>query len=187
MDAPRTYSPLQRTLHWITALAVIAMIPIGLYMVRRGAATNFDSLTNTLYSWHKLIGFCILWLVVVRIIVRLMRGAPPPEPTLNPLQRFAAEATHFGIYVLLLVVPILGWLGVSYFGARGAALGITLPAIVSENQGLAKTILAYHGWAALALGALVLMHIGAALMHKVVLKDGVFARMWPDKRDTSQA
>lgn len=182
MDAPRSYSPLQRTLHWITALAVIATIPVGLYMVRRGVATNFDGLTNTLYSWHKLIGFSILWLVVVRVIVRLVRGAPPPEPSLNVLQRLAAEATHLGIYVLLLVVPILGWIGVSAFGARTAALGITLPAIVAENQEFAKTILSYHGWAALALGALALMHIGAALMHKVVLKDGVFARMWPDRR-----
>ena len=78
METARSYSPLQRMLHWITALGVIIMIPVGLYMVRRGVWSNFDALTNTLYSWHKFIGFCILWLIVVRIIVRLVRGAPPP-------------------------------------------------------------------------------------------------------------
>lgn len=178
MEALRSYSPLQRTLHWIIAAAVFIMIPVGLYMVQRGAWSNFDALTNTLYSWHKFIGFCILWLVVVRIIVRLMRGAPPPEP-LHPLQQFAASATHFGLYALILLVPILGWTGVSAYGARGTPFGFNLPEIIAQNQSLGETILAYHGWAAILLGLLALMHIGAALMHRFILKDRVFARMWP--------
>jgi cytochrome b561 len=178
MEALRSYSPLQRTLHWIIAAAVFIMIPVGLYMVQRGAWSNFDALTNTLYSWHKFIGFCILWLVVVRIIVRLMRGAPPPEP-LHPLQQFAASATHFGLYVLILLVPILGWTGVSAYGARGTPFGFNLPEIIAQNQSLGETLLAYHGWAAILLGLLALMHIGAALMHRFILKDRVFARMWP--------
>jgi cytochrome b561 len=178
MEALRSYSPLQRTLHWIIAAAVFIMIPVGLYMVQRGAWSNFDALTNTLYSWHKFIGFCILWLVVVRIIVRLVRGAPPPEP-LHPLQQFAASATHFGLYALILLVPILGWTGVSAYGARGTPFGFNLPEIIAQNQSLGETLLAYHGWAAILLGLLALMHIGAALMHRFILKDRVFARMWP--------
>jgi cytochrome b561 len=157
---------------------VIVMIPLGLYMVNRGNWSNFDAMTNTLYSWHKLIGFCVLWLVVVRIIVRLTRGAPPPVP-LHPLQQFAASATHLGLYVLLAVVPILGWTGLSAYGAMDVALGITLPSVIPKNEALSETLLAYHGWAAIGLGLLVLMHVGAALMHRFVFKDGVFARMWP--------
>ncbi len=185
MDTSRSYSPLQRMLHWIVALGVICMIPVGLYMVRRGVWSNFDAMTNTLYSWHKFIGFCLLWLIVVRVIVRLMRGAPPPVP-LHPLQRIASEATHFGLYVLLLLVPILGWTGVSAYGARGTPFGFQLPEIIAQNQPLGEMILKYHGWAAILLGLLALMHIGAALMHRFIIKDGVFARMWPgagDKRD----
>ena len=184
METPRSYSPLQRTLHWITAAVVIVMIPLGLYMVQRGAWSNFDALTNTLYSWHKLIGFCLLWLIVARIVVRLVRGAPPQVP-LHPLQHFAAEATHLGLYALLIVVPILGWTGVSAYGARGTALGFTLPQIIVENQDLGNAILAYHGWAAILLGLLALMHIGAALMHRFIFKDGVFARMWPGADEKS--
>jgi cytochrome b561 len=181
MENSRSYSPLQRMLHWIIALGVICMVPVGLYMVNRGKWSNFDALTNTLYSWHKLIGFCLLWLIVVRVIVRLMRGAPPPVP-LHPLQKFASEATHFGLYVLLLVVPLLGWAGVSAYGARGTPL-FNLPAILSENQDLGNKILYYHGWVAIGLGLLALMHIGAALMHRFVFKDGVFQRMWPGSGD----
>ena len=79
----------------------------------------------------------------------------------------------------LLIVPILGWTGVSAYGARGALFGFNLPEIIAQNQGLGEAILQYHGWAAILLGLLVLMHIGAALMHRFILKDGVFARMWP--------
>ena len=178
METSRSYTPLQRTLHWVIAAAVLVMIPIGLYMVNRGKWSNFDALTNTLYSWHKLIGFCVLWLVVARIIVRLMRGAPPQVP-LHPLQKFAADASHLAMYVLLAIVPILGWTGVSAYGARGTPLGFELPQIIAENQDLGNAILAYHGWAAILLGLIVLVHISAALMHRFILKDGVFARMWP--------
>lgn len=182
METSRSYSPLQRTLHWIIAAGVIVMIPAGLYMVRRGKWSDFDALTNTIYSWHKLIGFCLLWLIAIRVIVRLVRGAPPPVP-LHPLQRFAADASHLGLYVLLIVVPILGWTGLSAYGAMDVALGIKLPPIISKNEALSETILYYHGWAAIGLGLLALVHIGAALMHRFIIKDGVFARMWPGSGD----
>jgi cytochrome b561 len=186
MDTARSYTPLQRTLHWIIALGVIIMIPVGLYMVRRGAWSDFDALTNTLYSWHKFIGFCILWLVVLRVIVRLIRGAPPPVP-LHPLLKIASGVTHFGLYVLLLLVPILGWTGVSAYGARGTPFGFELPEIIAKNGPLGEAILQYHSWAAILLCLLALMHIGAGLMHRFILKDGVFARMWPGAGPSNMA
>jgi cytochrome b561 len=102
---------------------------------------------------------------------------------LNILQRVAAEATHLGIYLLLFLVPILGWVGVSAYGARDVAGGLALPEIIGKNEELATRILSLHGWAAYALGALVAAHIGAALMHRIILRDGVFQRMWPSRRE----
>jgi cytochrome b561 len=186
MEARRSYSPLQRTLHWIIALGVIVMIPVGIYMVNRGVWSNFDALTNTLYSWHKFIGFCLLWLIILRVIVRLTRGAPPPEP-LHPVLQFGANVSHFALYALLVIVPILGWTGVSAYGARGTPFGFELPEIIAQNGPLGETILAYHGWAAMLLGLVALTHIGAALMHRFILKDGVFARMWPGAGGKDQA
>jgi cytochrome b561 len=182
MAKPNSYSPLQKILHWLIALLVLGMLAVGLYMVYRGNATNFDDLTNTLYTWHKTVGFVVLWLVVVRAFVRLTRGAPPPEPSLNILQRIAAEVTHLGIYLLLLVVPVLGWVGVSAYGARGVVGGLSLPELIAKDDGLGERILWLHGWAAYALGALIAGHIGAALLHRFILRDGVFQRMWPSHR-----
>jgi cytochrome b561 len=83
------------------------------------------------------------------------------------------------LYVLLFLVPVLGWTGVSAYGARGTPFGFQLPEIIAQNQGLGETILRYHGWAAILLGLIALTHVGAALMHRFIIKDGVFARMWP--------
>ncbi len=195
MTRPSSYSPLQRSLHWLIALLVLGLLCVGLYMTWRGGSSAiltpvlgaspkaFDGLTSTLYTWHKSIGFLVLWLMLLRLVVRIRSGAPAPEPSLNPLQRIAATATHHLLYVLLLAAPVLGWVGVSAYGARGVVGGFNLPELVAKDERLANTLLGFHGWAALAIVALVAMHIGAALMHRLVLKDGVFQRMWPSRRE----
>jgi cytochrome b561 len=179
---PDSYSPLQKSLHWLIAVLVVGMIAVGVYMTRRGIATSFDAVTAVLYTYHKTIGFLVLWLVVLRAAVRVTRGVPAPEPSLNALQRIASEVTHLGIYALLIIVPVLGWVGVSAFGATGIIGGFSLPSLVGQDERLAKTVLWLHGWAAIILGALVAAHVGAALMHKIFLKDGVFDRMMPGRR-----
>ncbi|WP_342360476.1 cytochrome b [Terrarubrum flagellatum] len=185
MTSPTGYSPPAKWLHWLTAFAVLGMIPLGLYMVRRGAITNFDELTNTLYTTHKTVGFLVFWLVGMRIVYRVRAGAPAPAATLTPLERIASGAVHHLLYVLLPVVPLLGWAGVSAYGARETLGGFSLPPLLPNNPPLGETILAIHGYAALLMAALILAHIGGALMHGVIKQDGVLNRMigwWPLKR-----
>ncbi|HSI40696.1 MAG TPA: cytochrome b [Xanthobacteraceae bacterium] len=176
--SPR-YSYPARLLHWGVAAFVAVLIPLGLYMVARGKATDFDALTGSLYSLHKLLGFLVLWLIVVRVLVRLTRGAPPPVATLTPFERIASRAVHFALYVLLLVVPPLGWAGVSAYPALDVFGLFNLPAILPPNEALANRILGLHGLAAQILGILVLLHIAAALHHRFIKRDGVLRRMWP--------
>lgn len=178
-DRPSTYSGGQKLLHWVIALIVLTLIGVGLYMVRRGAATNFDATTNQLYTAHKTFGAIVLTLVVLRVILRITRGVPEPAPTLNRLQRIAAESVHGLLYIMLLVVPILGWLGVSAYDARGLLGGFQLPALLGKDTMLGEAILKYHGYAAFFLMALIAAHIGAAFLHGVILRDGVVKRMLP--------
>lgn len=178
-SAPNSYSPLQKALHWGIALLVLFMIPVGLYMTNRGATTNFDALTNTLYTWHKSFGFLILLLVGWRIVVRRSRGAPAPVETLTPMERFVSEAVHKALYVLLALVPLLGWAAVSAYPARGVLFGLSLPPIMPVNQSLASLLFLGHKVAAIALAALIAAHFGAAMMHWLVKKDGVMRRMLP--------
>lgn len=176
---PARYGFTARLLHWTVAIFVICLIPLGLYMVARGEATNFDALTGSLYSLHKLLGFLVLWLIVMRVLVRLRRGAPPPVATLTPVERLVSGAVHAGLYLLLLVVPLLGWAGVSAYPALDVFGLFNLPAILPPDEPLANRILGLHGLLAQLLGLLALLHIAAALFHRFVKRDGVMRRMWP--------
>lgn len=176
---PLGYSSLQKALHWLVALMVLIMIPVGLYMVQRGVATKFDAFTNQLYTMHKTFGFVLLWLVVLRIVVRFRSGAPAPEASLKPIQVFVSEAVHKALYVLLVAVPLLGWAGVSAYPATGILFGLSLPQIVPVNPALAEKLLMLHSYAALTMLGLVAAHFGAAMLHFLILKDGVMRRMLP--------
>jgi cytochrome b561 len=180
MSAP-VYAPVQRVLHWVVAIMVAMLATVGFIMAERAEANIWDATTNTMYSNHKLAGFILLCIVAVRIVVRVVKGRPEPVSTLTPMQRIGSESVHGLIYVLLVVTPMLGWIGVSAFGARGVPGGWSLPEIVAVDKDFAKRVLEWHGWAATALVILALAHLGAALYHRIVLKDGVFRRMWPEK------
>lgn len=173
-----TYSTGARHLHWWTVLLIAIQLPLGIVMVRYAAQTNWASPTALMYDSHKLIGLLALVLVLARLTYRLRNGAPADEPTLEPWQRLVSHATHWGIYVLLLVVPLLGWLSVSAYGSQ-RPFGLPVPALVGQSEALYAQFQAMHKAAAILLAVLVAMHIGAALFHYVIRKDGVLNRMWP--------
>lgn len=181
--ASRSYSATARALHWLTALGVFVMLPLGLAMSYRGQVLNlWDGTTETLYSTHKLLGFLLLWLVAGRLVYRLVHGAPPDDPGLPPLQRWAAHLVHWLLYGLLIVVPLLGWIGVSLFPALEVFGLFSLPALAAPDEAAAGRVLGLHGKLALATGALAGLHIAAALYHRFIRGDGVLRRMWPGGR-----
>jgi cytochrome b561 len=176
MAEPATrYGRPARLFHWIGALIVLTMIPVGLWMVQQGLPR---SLQNTLYIYHKNIGVLALALVVVRLGWRLIRGAP--APTGQAWQRRAAALSHTGLYVLLFVLPLSGYVRVRAGGFPIEALdAMGVPALVPRSDALADTAQALHYWAGLALMALVALHFAAALYHALIRRDGVWQRMWP--------
>jgi cytochrome b561 len=177
-DAPGlAYSKAARRFHWWTVLLIAIQVPVGLFMVRYGAATNFAPPTGQLYDAHKLLGLTILLLVAARLIYRLVRGAPADEPTLEPWQKAVSHVTHWAIYAMLLIVPLLGWLAISYYGPF-APFGIPLPALAAQDDAKATQVFFAHMVAAYVLIVLVGMHVGAALFHYVIRRDGVLARIW---------
>lgn len=178
--SPDVYARTPRRLHWWTVALVAIMLPLGFAMDYRGNHLNiWDGVTDNMYSAHKLIGFVVLWLVLYRLYVRFRYGAPPDEPTLEPWQKLASHVTHWSLYALLLLVPIMGWLGVSLYGARTVFNVVSLPPLASPDQAAATTVLAVHGLLAKLMAFLVLAHIGAAMFHHVIRKDNVLRRMLP--------
>ncbi len=191
-ETPLVYSLTARKFHWWTAALVLFMLPLGFAMTYRsadkttmqnGTATVvpgiWDGTTNVMYSTHKLVGFVIFWLVAARLFYRLRNGAPTTEPGLEKWQIAASHATHWLLYLLLLLVPLGGWLGVSLYGERDVFGILSLPPISPVNQALSETVFQLHGLGAFIILLVVGVHIAGAAYHQLVRHDGVLRRMWP--------
>lgn len=190
------YSAAARHYHWWVAALILVQIPIGFYMVYRGnemVGVNdkgepvkgvWDALTGTLYSSHKAIGILIFLIVLLRLGYRLTQGAPRPDPSVPAALTGISHLVHWSIYLLLIVVPIGGYLGISY-GNYLDVFGIPLPALVPENKDMSEEIFEYHELGAKILLGLVAIHIGAALYHRFVRRDRVVERMLPKKSNVA--
>lgn len=175
-----TYRLPARLIHWIMALLVLGMIPVGFLMVQEGLSRP---LQNTLFISHKNIGVLLLVLIVIRILYR-WRNAPPPKPAHLPgWQVKVAGLTHGLLYALLVIMPLAGYVRVRAGGFPIEALdAMGIPALVPRSDALAASAKAVHFYGALALALLVALHVGAALQHVIIKRDGVFERMWPRSR-----
>lgn len=177
---PQYYSFTTRLIHWLTAVLISASLVLGFWMTDRSAANLWDELTNTLYSWHKLIGFLILLITGLRILTKLRSTRPAYPGSVSQGQIQLAKSVQGALYLLLVLVPLFGWAGVTAFPALITVGGYHLPAMpgIPKDQALAKQIFEIHGYLALALVAVATAHIAAGLNHLWLKKDGVFERMW---------
>ena len=132
------------------------------------------------YSWHKSIGVTVLLLALARLAWRLMHPAPVPLAIMPVWQQRAATAVHALLYVLLLAIPLTGWLYSSAAGAQTAYLGLVqLPDLLARDKALAAQLKLVHVTLNYTTLALVVMHAAAALKHHVVDRDDVLRRMLP--------
>jgi cytochrome b561 len=177
----KRFTPLQRALHWLMAAMVVAMLFIGVGMV-----STLHPKFLTLLSIHRPLGIAILVLAVLRIGVRLWRGAPPLPGDLPPWQAAGAKASHYLLYGLLIAMPLIGWSMLSAGGYPILLYGpIHLPKIAPHDDALYAVLRSTHTWLAYLLFATVILHLGAALFHALIRRDGVFASMAPWRSKTS--
>jgi cytochrome b561 len=178
--APTAYSPMARAFHWITVGFVLALVVLGEAMTYRSKKDMWDGLTNGLYSTHKLLGFTLLWIIIARLLYRLTQGAPADEPTLEPWQKSASHVTHWSLYGLLLLVPIMGWRGASQYPALEIFGLFKLPSIAMANEAASANTFFWHATLGKLMALLIATHVGAAFFHHFVRKDGVLRRMLPN-------
>lgn len=173
--AGRGYTGPARAAHWITAALLAVSIPLGLVMTRVEGDLKF-----TLYHWHEWLGFAVWWLAVFRVAWRIGHPPPPHVPPLPRPQKIAAEAVHGLLYLALLAMPIIGWIGNSAFGFPLEPFGLfRLPDLVAKDEALGRRLLDLHGWAGWTVVVLLAMHVGAALHHHVIVRDQTLRRMLP--------
>jgi cytochrome b561 len=181
MTAQQARFPLvSRVLHWLMALMVLAMLFIG-----TGMAASVSERYRFLIAIHRPLGLAVLILVAIRLVNRLINPPPPLPDSLPPLQRVAAKASHVLLYALMFIIPLLGWGMLSAAPYPVVIYGsLRLPPILPQNPVLYSWLRELHGDFAYLLFAVFLAHLGAALMHGLIRRDGVFESMatWSHRR-----
>jgi cytochrome b561 len=169
----RGYSRAMRTIHWVMAAMMIYVIIVGFLM-----GNGFK--VGKHYDWHRATGFLLMMLVVVRIIIAKLSKPPLPKHVDEKgLQQTAAITVHRLLYASLFIQPFLGWYATNTWGVKNIPFffGLTLPQIAEKNREWGNQLLEYHHYLGLFITALVITHIGAALMHQFVFKDNLIKRM----------
>jgi cytochrome b561 len=171
-----TYSGAAKSLHWLVVALLIAQFIFAWTMPHIGR----DTPVTTLISLHFTFGIIILAVAVIRLLGRLAEVDPAPEDGLPSWQITSARVMHWLLYVLLFVVPILGWMNASWRGMPIVMFGAELPALMAKRApgwgwtGDVHSLLAEYGML-----TLVGLHVLAGLYHYIVRRDRVLQRMLP--------
>ncbi|MBX3550474.1 MAG: cytochrome b/b6 domain-containing protein [Xanthobacteraceae bacterium] len=152
--AVRPYRLPAKIMHWTVAILVLFMVASGISMKQLGSS----ELTDFVFTLHKTAGAFILLLVVGRFCYRVLF----PDRSWKA-ERYRRPYIHWLLYGLLLAVPLLGWAGVSDFGARDLFFGLSLPAILPQGTGWSDFLFESHAYAAFGMLVVVALHIGMAV------------------------
>ena len=177
-EAAKRYTTVAIVLHWLLGLSIFAMFAIGIYM----SDLPFSPLRLKLYNYHKWAGITFLILSLLRLLWRLV-NKPPVLPkaiaqAMPSWQTKIYHATHYALYALFFAVPLIGWAYSSAAGFPIVLFGVLpLPDFMAVDKEFAKQIKELHEISAFALVGLALLHMGAALKHHFIDKDGLISRM----------
>jgi cytochrome b561 len=170
------YIASSRWLHWLTALLVFVIIPVGLWIKYFEPADEAFKLR--LYNIHESLGVIVFAIVLIRLVNRYL-NPPPPLPADTPAMiRLAAHVNHIGLYALLIYMPIIGFLATNAWGFPLSVFGVLpLPVPIGKNEEIAKVLSLLHWCGALTVILLVAAHLGGVIYHTFIRRDGLLQRM----------
>jgi cytochrome b561 len=170
------YTPLAKSLHWLMALMIFGLLALGFYM----SDLPLSPEKLQLYAWHKWAGVTVFMLVWLRLAWRITHRPPALPGSMSPLMQLGAHAGHLMLYVLMVAIPLSGWLMSSAKGFQTVWFGVLpIPDLIGKDKALGKSLTELH--AALNMGLLLLVvgHALAAAFHHFVHKDDTLRRMLP--------
>ncbi|WP_296766092.1 cytochrome b [Thiobacillus sp.] len=174
MTSAMRYSTPAIVLHWLVALLIFVAFPLGLYM----ADLPLSPEKLKLFSYHKWIGVTVFMLAGLRVVWRLTHTPPPLPASVAGWQRRASAVAHGLLYLLILVIPISGWLMSSAKGVQTVWFGVLpLPDLIGKDKALGHLLEEVHETLNYTLLALVVLHVAGALQHHFIERQPFLQRM----------
>lgn len=170
------YKPLSIGLHWLMLLLLVAVY--ACIELREFYPKGTDP-REALKAWHFMLGMLVFVLVWIRLLARLLAPSPRVEPPPPAWQALLATLVHAALYVLMIGLPLLGWLVLSAAGKPIPFFGLQLPALIGENKELATQLKEIHAVAGTVGYYLIGVHAAAALFHHYILRDNALVQMLP--------
>lgn len=163
-------------LHWLMAILIFGMFGVGLYMT--GLPLSPTKLQ--IYSWHKWAGVTAFLLVLLRIVWRITHRPPPLPAAMPRWQQLAAHGGHALLYLLMVAIPLTGWLMSSAKGFQTVYFGVLpIPDLLAKDKELGDLLRDVHATLNFLMIAIVAGHVGAALKHHFIDRDDILTRMSP--------
>lgn len=178
----RPWSVLSKVFHWVMALSILGTTALMYYMINIGDLTlePYRAKYSQLLQIHKSLGLLVLFLVVARFAWNRWRARPPLPAGLTHAQLVASKASHHSLYLLMLVVPMLGWMASMTYGGRTFFFGLfEMPVWLAKSIDWANILQPAHVWLAYGMLVIVGIHALAALWHHFFKKDATLAQMMP--------
>ena len=176
------YTATAQWLHWVTALLILATIPIAWQMIEMKPGIPERA---AYFAAHKSIGVTVLLLAAARLIWRRRHSAPPFPPSTPRWVARAAKANHVLLYCVLLAMPVSGYLQSATNGHPVNYFGLFELPLLPQDEAVSRTFLAIHRIGQWPLYALIVLHVLGAAWHVVMLRDGSLDRMLPPQTGAS--
>jgi len=166
-------------LHWTVAVAVVVQLSLGFDL---GDLADDDPGRADALRTHASLGVTILFLMLYRLAWRLSHEVPSPPQTLSPAFQRLSLYAHRAFYLLILAMPVSGYLLVSASGQSVPLIGIELPDAPITGKAARAALWYTHAVCGITISLLIIAHTGAALRHAFILKDGTLRAMLPQRK-----
>lgn len=175
----RKYSSPAISLHWLIAILIFGLLALGWYMldIQRGTPAR-----AFYFNLHKSIGLVVGLLIVLQLFWRTGHKPPPLPSTMSVWQIRATGIAHTVLYVLIVIMVASGYVEANFTKYGVKFFGTPLPPWGPEDERMSALFARIHEYAAYAITALLVGHVGAALYHLIIKRDSVFQRMLPGDR-----
>ena len=176
-ESSNRYRSMSIAMHWLMAVLIVAVY--ACILLREIYPKGSDP-REALKMWHFMLGLSVLVLIWVRLYFMVTGKKPAIVPTPPTWQTLLAKGVHIALYILMIAMPILGWLILSASGKTIPFFGLELPALISENKDLGKLIKEIHETGGTVGYYLIGLHAVAGLFHHYVIRDNTLVRMLPN-------